>query len=86
VADDDAVVWDRAGLQALSYKRCVSLLETTSIYKPYFPLFFHLEERRIFPIFQNYILILEIVIFPIFHFVFCVITLLETLLLVKVLL
>ena len=31
-ADDDACVWDRAGFEALSYKRCVSELRLRNIY------------------------------------------------------
>jgi hypothetical protein len=31
----DAFVWDRAVSQALSYKRCVSVLVATTIYKAF---------------------------------------------------
>jgi len=47
----DAVVWDRAGSQALSYKRCVSVLRTTYIYKT-FPLLLRLG--IFYPIFRNF--------------------------------
>jgi len=49
-ADVDAFVWDRAGFQALSYKRCVSVLEATSIYKTFLQYY---ADRDLPPIFQN---------------------------------
>ena len=67
-AEVDAFVWDRAGFQALSYKRCVSVLWTNNIYiSPIFANLFTNEYRRFHPFFKMRIFVSEASLIPYIH-------------------